>query len=90
MFEGSNREVKDKEIEELEWLASRNPRDMREFMGSQGRELMVHALYTCAHDGDQQAVDDIVIFASELRILLHVTEHTLRWLVSKRDFKMMR
>ena len=52
MFEGSNREVKDKEIEELEWLASRNPRDMREFMGSQGRELMVHALYTCAHDGD--------------------------------------
>ena len=90
MFKDSINEVIDKNIEELSWLRNRNPRDMREFMGNQGRELMVHALFTCVHDGDQQAVDDIVCFASELRIILHVTEHTLRWLVSKRDFKMMR
>ena len=58
-------------------------------MGKKGRHLMVSALSSTVADGDQNAVEDIVKFCKDRRILLHISEATLSIVNRKRDYDMM-
>ena len=55
-------------------------------MGTLGRELMIDALRATVHDGDTNAVEDIVKFCNDLRVVLHVTAATILLLSQKRDY----
>ena len=63
---------------------------MRGFMGTNGRLLMVHALQSSIHDGDKQAVCDIVDFCTLKRVILHITQTEVDLLIIKRDYEMMK
>jgi hypothetical protein len=68
----------------------RNPKDLRDTMGSAGRELMIAALAVTVIDGDREAVEDILKFCKERRILLNIDEATASCLNEKKDYEMMR
>jgi hypothetical protein len=64
LFNNTVEDVKERDIEELNWILGRSPRDLRNAMGTKGREIMNHALYCTIHEGDKKAVLDIVNFCS--------------------------
>jgi len=90
LFKEANRDTEENHIKELFWLLPLRPKDLREAMGAKGRNLMVSALSATVGDGDQNAVEDILKFAKEQRILLHIPELTVSILNKKRDFAMMK
>ena len=90
MFREASSEVSINKVEELKWLMPRNPKTLRDAMGAKGRDLMISALAVTVIDGDRDAVEDILNFSKERRILLNIDEFTINTLVDQKDYEMMR
>lgn len=77
-------------MQELLWLLKRDPKELSECMGKRGRHLLVSALAVTVGSGDRDAVDDIIKFCKDRRILFHISEATLSIVNRNLDFEMVK
>ena len=76
IFNKAQREVEKKGFTELNWITKATIKSLREAMGSKGRHLLVSALAASINDGEVTAVSEILEYASEHRIMLHISTAT--------------
>jgi hypothetical protein len=63
---------------------------MQDGMGKKGTELLTAALQQTVGDGNSEATLDLINFAAKLKLLMVITRKTLKTLVFRRDYSMMK